>query len=259
MARRTDICPGPCNRRYTQTWDAYETAYDRWQAEMQARADNPPQDDSEPPEPPVEPDLAPTIGAPVWDERCARRIRQALTDIGDLAAVLNEWADGHRGQASGEKIHTRHATAPSPSPITDTLDELYGALAKVEADWREFAGHPPRPNRARTGDARQRTLAYLGEQLDRILLHPGSVAFGRAALAWQRRLQHLTRTDPVVRRRPGRCPRCHLVNTLQTRDDGYTECRSCGRLMMEEEYERDVLGSADTSMVAESQQERQAS
>jgi hypothetical protein len=259
MGRRADICPGACNRRYAQAWDTFETAYERWEDEMQARADNPSQDDSEPPEPPAEPALAPVLGDPTWDSRCASRIRHALVDIGDLAALLESWADGHRGAASGETIPTRRATAPSPSPITDTLDELYGRLAEVEADWREFAGHPPRPNRARTGDARQRTLAYLHEQLDRILLHPGSVAFGQAALSWQARLQKLTKTDPVVRSRPGRCPRCSYVNTLKTRDDGYTECGNCGRLLNEGEYERDVLGSADGAVVADSQAERQAS
>lgn len=251
-------CPGPENKPYRDAWETYEAALQEWQDQVAAHDAQPPHARSARPDPPQEPDLTPVAGDPVWCPRHTTTIRAALVDIGDLAAVLEQWADGRRGRTSGERIPTRRTTAPSPSPITDTLDELYGALAKVEADWREAAGHSPRPNRARTGDARQRTIAYLLEQLPRILMHPGSAAFGLATLAWQRRLQLLTTTDPVRRRRPGRCPRCRCVNTLQTRDDGYTECQGCGRLMDEDEYQRDVVGAAGEDVVRESRQERQA-
>src|SRR4051794_36967848 len=72
------------------------------------------------------------------------------------------------------------------------------------------------------------------EQLD----HPGSVNFGLGALRWERHLQELTKSEPVVHRRPAvRCPndKCRQ-RALWTRADGMTECRKCGRLLHEHEY-----------------------
>lgn len=279
MARHSDTCPGPENKPYREAWDAHDAAYDAWlqQCEQAAQAATEAftalgegnataeqrravLDEFSPPAPPESPDIACVIGDPVWCNRCRTRIRHALTDIGDLAARLEAWADGHRGAASGEKIPSRRSDAPaSPSPIADTLDELYGLLAEWEAGWRTFSQHAPRPNRARTGEARERTLAYLTSQFDRIIAHPDSVKFGYGILAWQRLLQNLTKSDPVVRRRPGRCPRCDFVNTLRTRDDGYTECGECGRLLSEEEYQRDVLERAEAEAEAGPHAGRQAS
>ncbi|MUN41424.1 hypothetical protein [Actinomadura litoris] len=287
-----DACPGACNRRYRDAWAAYTTAHTAWRSTCaalsgtaaQLLADVPEDEDLAPdaydalfaivlpeepgrlPDPPDEPEVPFTAGeavtasgANVWCPRCRRRIRAALVEIGDLAATLEAWADGHRGAASGEHIPTRRTTAPSPSPITDMLDALYGMLADVERQWREHAGHPPRPGRSRGGDARQRTLAYLLEQADRILDNPGSPRFGRGILAWQARLLRATKSDPVVRRRPGRCPRCTWVNVLQTRDDGHIECRNCGRLMNEDEYQDDVVSVAGFDVVDETIAARAAS
>ena len=84
-------------------------------------------------------------------------------------------------------------------------------------------------------------------------------------MAWERLLYAMSKSEPVVRKVPGRCPRCQHVNVLFTRDDGYTECRwrdgrgqACGRRLSEQEYEELVEG-ADSAVVSESQRERQAS
>lgn len=73
---------------------------------------------------------------------------------------------------------------------------------------------------------------------------------------WQRLLYAQTKSDPVVRSRPGRCPRstCGLVKCLVTRDDGYTECKACGLLMNEDQYQRDVVGTAGDDVVRESRE-----
>ncbi|KAB2347333.1 hypothetical protein [Actinomadura rudentiformis] len=275
MGRRTDVCAGPENRPYREAWDAWDTAYEAWlqhcldTAENAAEALSAVYEDEEArttafdalglPQPPATPAEACVLGAPVWCSRCRARIRGALGSIGDLAALLESWADGHRGAASGEQILSRRASTPSPSPITDTLDELYGRLAEVEAGWRAHAGHQTRPRRSRNAEARELVLAYLQAHLDEMLKHPGSVTFGYEVWVWERRLRTLAKSDPVVRKRPGRCPRCRLVNVLRTRDDGHTECCDCGRLMNEEEYQRDVVGGADTAVVAESKEARRAS
>lgn len=288
MPRRSDACAGSCNRKYRETWDAFDAAMATWRAtwtalspaagelldvfpegiepddallDQLAAIKLPKVNGKKPrlPEPPFEPDAPVQLGEPVWCGICRRRIRAAIVEVGDLAAKLEAWADGHRGAASGEHIPSRRTTAPSPSPITDELDKLYGMLAEVERQWREHAGHAARPSRARGGDARQRTLDYLLEQADHILDNPGSVRFGRGILGWQVKLQKMTKTDPVVRRRPGRCPRCSWVNVLQTRDDGHTECRNCGRLMNEDEYQNEVVETAGFDVVDETIAARTAS
>lgn len=273
MGRRDDACPGEENDSYRAAWDAYEPAYQTWQQQRLSAVQNAPGPLERPPaneeiqtaalvalgllpEPPEPPDLRCTTGRPVWCPRCQSAIRSALPTIGDLASLLESWADGHRGPASGEKIPSRQSTAPSPSPIADTLDVLYGFLIEVEDDWREHAGHGPRPPRPRNSDAREKTLAYLRAQLTQILANPGSARFGREALAWLRRLRDLAKSDQVLRPRPGRCPntRCRLVNVLRTRDDGHIECRSCGRLMNEDEYQEQVVHGMDARVVIESRE-----
>ena len=91
-------------------------------------------------------------------------------------------------------------------------------------------------------------MSWLLTQLDDILKDPGSEQFGKATLNWQKRLQGLTRSDPVRRRRPGRCIRCpedERKRALWTRDDGITECGVCGRYYSEEEYQREIVDAQD--------------
>ncbi|WP_433233776.1 hypothetical protein [Actinomadura nitritigenes] len=245
--RDKDHCPGRCNARYRKAWRdhraaaaEHQNALGRWEdARLQAAGD--PELlaalDRVRPAAPVEPDLAATPGEPVWCAKDVAGIRRALAELDDLAALLESWSDGHRGASSRDRTGGSRAgsASPSPSPIADTLDELYRALAKVEDDWREHRGAPPRPHRG-AAEARMRCIGWLMGQLDQILAHPASVQFGKATMAWQRRLQELTRSDPVVRRRPAvPCPRCDR-RALRTRDDGYTQCGKCGRLLSEEEY-----------------------
>lgn len=247
MTTPGNACPGRCNARarklqadHETAVAAYEHALERWhdakgQALDAGDADVLDALDRARPRPPAEPDITWTPGEPTWCARDSAAIRRALVEIDDLAALLESWSDGHRGASSGERTSSRRTTAASPSPIADTLDEMYQMLARVEADWRDAHEHlPPRPRRAGP-EARPRTIAWLLGQLDQILAHPGSVPFGRGVLAWQSRLQHLAKSDPVVRRRPVPCPRCDY-RALRTRDDGYTQCGHCGRLLSEDEY-----------------------
>lgn len=259
-------CPGPCSSRAWQmaldhnaALDAWREALTRWE---NARTDAVDAGDSSVvaaldtmrPQRPAPPEVTFTPGDPVFCPRCHAAIRRALVELDDLAALLESWSDGHRGASSGERTSTRRPGTGSPSPIADTLDELYQALARVEADWRDARGLPPRPHRAGP-EARARTVAWLLGQLDQILMHPASAAFGRATLKWLARLQKLSKTDPVVRRRPAvPCPRCDR-RALRTRDDGYTQCGKCGRLMDEDEYD-ELAEAAEVRLAAE---EREAS
>lgn len=233
----TRNCPGPCNLDYRRAQQQYEEQLEAWNRAMDEHAELVAEGATGlpgPPDRPEEPELKPIPGEPVWCGRCHATVRAALASLDDLAAQLTAGIDGHRSAPSGDKVSGSRG-APSPNPASDTLDELYAALVKVENDWREYRGYAHRPDRSRSGAARSITIAWLLDHLDEILTHPASDQFGRAALAWQRRLQKMTKSQPTARRRPGCCPRCDL-RALASRDDGYVECSSCGRLMDENEY-----------------------
>lgn len=234
-------CPGFCNKPYRDAVDTYDQAVTiypvlvaAWRIPLLYPA---------PPEPVA---IRPYLGDPVWHPGCTKRIRAALAELDDLASLAQAAVDGHRdaGARYGKTGLHLKTSAPSPSPITDTLDELYGALVDVEDNWREFRNDQPRPQRARNGHARRLAISYLLDELDAILHHPGSVAFGHATLAWQRRLRGLTKSDPTARRSPIRCPRCSERQIART-DDGYYRCGSCEKLMSQAEHDREFTEQAE--------------
>lgn len=248
----TNACPGRCNRKYRRAIDDHETAkviheqamagyqraHDYWRDRVEEEGILVFREPM-PPAPPAEPDITHTHGDPVWCSRDAGLIRAALSNLDDLASLLDSWSDGHRGATSGQKLGTSGPKAHpgSPSRIADELDDLYGALVQVEDLWRDHRGYPERGQRARDGRARRLVIAFLLEELRDILGNPGSVKFGLGVLAWERRLQAMTTSEPVIQRRPARCPNSTCrQRALWTRADGMTECRACGRLLHEHEY-----------------------
>jgi hypothetical protein len=147
-------------------------------------------------------------------------------------SIAGGGTSGHKLGKTGPKAHPG-----SPSRIADELDDLYGALVQVEDPGRDHRGYPEWGQRARDGRARRLVIAFLLEELRDILGNPGSVKFGLGILAWERRLQAMTTSEPVIQRRPARCPNSQCrQRALWTRADGMTECRACGRLMHEHEY-----------------------
>lgn len=223
-------CPGPCNRVARQAWDAYDAALAAWLD----RPDRKQEDKPAPPENPV------AVGDPVWDSRCARMIRQAFQELDDLASHLSANIDGYRPLAP---LGPNGRAVTTPEGAVETLDELFGKLVEVEDNWREARDLPPRPHRARGGHARRLSIGFLLDELDDILRHPGSVQFGLATLSWQRRLKTMTKSDPVSRASPIRCPRCK-ERQVKRRDDGYFEC-ICGRLLTQAEHDRAHAAQAD--------------
>ncbi|MGH3376002.1 MAG: hypothetical protein ACRDP6_14785 [Actinoallomurus sp.] len=256
-----NACHGPCNRGYRRAIDDHETAKVIHEAALATYEEDtlPAYEDAHawwkthadagvlvvreptrpaPPTKPTEPTIAHNVADPVWCTRCPGAIRAALANLDDLADLLASWSDGHRGATSGEKVGKTGPKAHpgSPSPIGDTLDELYGALVEIEDLWRDANGYLKRPQRARDARARRQVIAFLAEELRDILNNPGSVKFGLGILAWERRLQAMTTSEPVIQRRPAHCPKCGR-RALWSRADGMTECRVCGRLLHEHEYE----------------------
>ncbi|MGC5012553.1 hypothetical protein ACLQ2R_17455 [Streptosporangium sp. DT93] len=245
------MCPGPCSKPYRDAVDAYDQAtavYEHALAVHQAvlatwRIPLPYPAEPVPPAPVT---IRPYLGDPVWHPGCVKRIRAALTELDDLASQAQAEVDGHRdaGARYGRTGFHLKTSAPSPSPVTDTLDELYGTLVEVEDHWRAARRYPNRPQRTRGGHARRLTIAFLLDELDAIVAHPGSVEFGHATLAWQRRLRTLTKSDPPARRSPVRCPRCK-ERQIRRKDDGYYECGSCERLMSQAEHDREFAEQAE--------------
>lgn len=228
-------CPGPCNNAPRRAVEEHEQALAVWH-------DADPETRGEPPEPS---DLADawTDGDPVWCGRCAARIRASLAELDYLVAILVATADGHRQVTKAEPVSGSHAT-PTPSAPVDLADELLAYLTKVEEQWREFTQLGPRPARPRGARALTTVIAWLLGHLDDILANHGSAGFGRSVLGWHRRLEHITKTEPELCRRPAPCPRCDK-RSLARRDDGYTICRDCGRLLSEDEYQDLVQTAAD--------------
>lgn len=268
-----DACPGHCNRPYRRAVDDHPAVLTRYKLAVDQYADVlmpeyqravqtwcehvaaggfvlvEPRPPVHPGEPPAVPDEY-TPGDPVWCTRDAGAIRRALAGLDDLASLLESWSDGHRGATSGTKVSAK-AGSRSPSPIADTLDHLYGILVRVEDDWREHCGYRRRPQRARDGRARRLTIAFLSDELRGILDNPGSVRFGLGVLAWERRLQAMTTSEPVVQRRAAvPCPAKGCGRrALRSRADGYTQCAACGRLLSEDEYQ-DLVDEQDGQAAA---------
>ena len=241
MPINSEACSGPCNRMAREDWNAYDAAVDQHAADMTTWLNLPGDDRGARPEPPQQPTTTVTLGEPVWCSRCPRIIRAALQQINDLAAALAANIDGHRG---GTMAGPNGVAAPDHKTVIDTLDDLYGFLVLVEDQWRQARGYPARPQRARGSHARNLAVAFLLDQLDDILLHPGSVEFGLHALRWQRALLKMTKSDPISRRSPIRCPRCK-ERQVRRRDDDYYECDCCGRLLNQAEHDREYAEQAD--------------
>lgn len=233
MPITADSCPGPCNRRAREAHAAFDAALAAWLA-------TPPEKLKDRGERPVTPDVPVYLGDPVWDSRCARMIRGAFQELDDLASNLSSTIDGYRPLAP---LGPNGRAVTTPEGAVETLDELFGKLVEVEDNWREVRDYPPRPYRARGGHARRLSIGFLLDELDDILLHPGSIQFGLATLAWQRRLRGMTKSDPASKASPIRCPRCH-ERQVKRRDDGYFEC-NCGRLLTQAEHDREHTEQAD--------------
>jgi ribosomal protein L37AE/L43A len=255
MPYHEGACPGPCNRTYRKAVDRYDAAVEVYKQAMTKWASRRPAKRGERPERPELPTVVPVLGDPMWSARCCSLIRAALAELDDLASLLAASSDGHRGGAPRGNQKTGHvgksSSAASLSPIADTLDELFGALVKVEDDWREFRRYPGRPSRGRGGHARRLSITFLLDELDAILTHSGSLQFGLATLSWQRRLRSLTKSDPVAVQSPIRCPRCGERGRVQREDDGYYKCGSCQRLMTQQEHDREFDEQARAQEAAE--------
>lgn len=206
-------------------------------------------------EPPACPGSCSASGDPVWCPPCRRAVRSALVEIDRLVLWLEQQADGYTARRA-DGVGGRSGNVPSPAPVIDLLDEAYSDLVAIERDWRKRQGYAPvrRVSPGRTAHDRSMTLAFLTRYLDGMLLEPRMVGSMRRVLRWQTVLQRVARSEPERTARPGRCPRCHMVNVLSYDPaSGLVKCRNiaCPLEMTSEEYANEVLARPDAGVVPE--------
>ncbi|GGK61585.1 hypothetical protein Sme01_03340 [Sphaerisporangium melleum] len=258
------ICPGRCNSRFRDEWDAYHRAVDVWQAVLEARAkrlaDNPHADLGTEPERPAEPTRRPWTGEPLWCGNDAAAVRSALADLDELMALHLAAGDGYGTGSAQERVSSSPEPA-SPSPKHDDQDELLEWLAVWEQSYRESQGWPAKPYRGVSAPALTSAVAWLTGHLDAILAHPDlAEGFGTGVLGWHSRLEAATKTRVKPRWMPRdlRCHQCHAKTLAQLEGEDRVECRnpSCGEarggpvVMTLDEYNARVDGAKPAARLA---------
>jgi hypothetical protein len=192
------------------------------------------------------------LGNP-WCPGCQTTIRRELGELGDLAAILNAFADGHRPVPMGERVAgTPGRRSPSPSAdLTAELDsvlrstaELYSVLHDWEcAVWHtRFGRDAPPSRRGYLADRLTTCVVWLIDHFDGIITHPDIAAdFGTEIRDWYRSLRGRTKAGTSVRHKPLRCPGhgCGQLSLTWREGDEYVRCvnRDCGQLITLADYE----------------------
>lgn len=179
----------------------------------------------------------PVCGDPVWCPPCTARIRTALAELDDLAALLQATADGHREAPSSPVRGSRHA--PTPSAAADTLDELTSILQAWEDTYRELKNWPSSPRRGYLASQTTASIAWLGAHLSGLLEAPFAAEFGTEIRQWHRQLSDATKAGTGKRRKLLPCPRCDLKTLVCREGDDYIRCDNpaCNRMLSLTEYD----------------------
>ena len=231
-----EICPGPCNNAYRRARALYEAA----RKEHDAAAARATDAGSTVPDPPEAPSIRPWFGSPIWCLRCHAMIRAALSDIGDLGAMVAALPPGVRPAVDSTRERVKVSgsrPALSPSPGGDTLDELTGWLRSWEAVVKRT---DERPRRGILATERHAILSVLIELLDATLIREDvAVSFGEETLAWHRQLiaaAHAAREAKHVKKP---CPSCKRYTLWERPGQPYIECvyEDCHRRLTREELD----------------------
>lgn len=228
MAERA--CPAVCNNRARRLWSAYESAWKSWnQVDPLYRGD-----------PPEQPRVNVTYGAPVFCGGCAALIRKCLVGLDELMALYALVADGHRAQNKrGDQVRSSRS-AVSPSPVQDDLDELVRWLTAIETRYRDLNKWVTTPYRGTNAPALTSVVSWLTSHLDSVLQAPSvATEFGLGVLARHRGLQEKTSTKPPIYHKPLPCPGCYKFSLFR-HDDEDVHCHNpaCNRVMTLAEYSK---------------------
>lgn len=183
-------------------------------------------------------------GDPVWCTVCKRSARIAISDIDQLTTWLEQQADGYASRAPGSYVASRSAGPSGPSSTVDLVDHVYQDLASFERTWRRRRNYAPtrRSQFGRTAHDRALIIAFLSSHLDSIFLDRAMITEVRLLTRWRIVLRKIAHDDPERSARPGRCPRCHLVNVLRTDPDTQMiKCSACEAIITDAEYDHLVF------------------
>jgi hypothetical protein len=176
-------------------------------------------------------------GEPTWCPRRKARIRSALAELDDLAAILAASSNGHR-ERQHEPARGKRA-AVSPSQAADDLDDLQKMLSGWEDAYRDLREWPSPPRRGYLATRITGTIAWLAHHLDGILQGPFAADFGIEILQWHREFTAKTKTGTGRHGKPVPCPRCDLKTLTLTEGDDYIRCVNpeCNRRLSLAEYD----------------------
>ena len=111
----------------------------------------------------------------------------------------------------------------------------------------------PTRRAGRTNYERSLIFAFLSAQMESMIRTEEMIAHLLKILRWRTVLQRVARSEPDRHDRPGRCPRCHMVNTLYTEQGTLMiKCNECPAQLTIDEYEAEVLADPDAAVVPES-------
>ena len=230
----SDVCPGPCNNTYRRRLALHENEVAKYAQALETRAHTDPI-----PEPPVPPDLQPWHGDPVWCPKCTGRIKNELTDLDDLSALLFAIPPLARPPADAAgKVTIKQPKYASPNSRMDEIAELNEWLRSWEALARDE--DDPRPRRGILARESTTVTAWLYHHIDVLLLNPDVARdFGEEVGQWFRGMSHRASAGQMSRHQKKPCPRCHLYTLWLTIGEDYIRCANedCARMLTREEYE----------------------
>lgn len=235
ISAESGACPGMCNTRWREARDAYTAALEAYERDgiLDAAQSRP-----EPPQ------IQPVLGVPVWCGRCTSRIRQCLSDLDELAAMLGWIADGHSASTAASLGRVSGSSEPvSPSDAADELRDLMNVLTEHENAFRDFIEiGPPQARRGYLASASSQCIAWLGHHLDDVLASPVAEGFGHDVLEWQKGWKTRAKAGKRKLVKPLRCPGCQLLTLVWTEGDDRVECGNpdCSRIYTYAEYEQMV-------------------
>jgi ribosomal protein L37AE/L43A len=176
------------------------------------------------------------FGDPVLCQRDVSQLRNELTEIDTMAAVLVAGADGFRASTGSDAAIRAHRSAgsrPSPSPAHDLIDELTSVLRKYVLMKRVVAGRLGFVARDITELA-----SWLITNLDRYVSDREVAGVLSADVhRWHGRLEKQTKSATALLHKPLPCPACKKQGLQQERGSKVVKCAECGLIRSIEDYE----------------------
>jgi ribosomal protein L37AE/L43A len=188
-------------------------------------------------------------GDPVLCGACMSQLRNELSAIDTMAAVLLAEADGFRGSTGADasiRAHRHAGTRNSASPAHDLVDELESVLRRYVV--------AKRPVAARLGQV-ARSVTELASWMIanlNLYIYDREVAGVLAddVHKWNVRLERRTKSATALLHKPLPCPACKKRGLEQERGSQVVKCRECGLIRSIQDYEAMAAEAAEAADAA---------